>query len=384
MLLVINASPWHRAKKAERLAVLKAVARETNCPILYCNQVGAQDSLIFDGSSCVISSYGEVRQQLPSFVSAFALVEVIERQPIWAHNPLAFENLVNHADSVLNDLYQALCLGVRDYVYKNGFSRVLLGLSGGIDSALTLAIALDALGKESVRAVMLPSVYTSSMSLEDAEAMAKQVGVRYDVLPIGELVSETNALLSPLFMGKSIDATEENLQARLRGVLLMALSNKHGELLLTTSNKSEAAVGYSTLYGDMCGGLAVLSDVTKHWVYALSHYRNRLGRIIPERILQRPPSAELRPDQTDQENLPPYDILDAIIEFYVEQGLSIDEIVAQGFERGVVQRMIRLIHQNEYKRQQSAIGLKVSAAIFGDDWRFPLTQKWLNQGHLSH
>lgn len=379
VLLVVNASPWHRGKKTERLAVLKQVAHRTQRPLIYCNQVGAQDALIFDGSSCVISRYGEVRQQLPSFSPAFALVEMVNRQPIWAHNPLAFENLTEHADSVLNDLYQALCLGVRDYVHKNGFSRVLLGLSGGIDSALTLAIAVDALGKDAVRAVMLPSIYTSSISLEDAEAMVKKIDVRYDIIPIRTIVDEMTAVLQPLFDGKAPDLTEENIQARTRGLLLMALSNKHGELLLTTGNKSEMAVGYATLYGDMCGGLAVLMDVTKQWVYALARYRNRLGHVIPDRILQRPPSAELRPDQTDQDSLPPYEVLDAIIEAYVEQGLGLNELLAKGFNAEIVQRIIRLIHLSEYKRQQSAQGLKVSPCAFGYDWRFPLTQKWLKQ-----
>jgi len=247
-----------------------------------------------------------------------------------------------------------------------------------VDSALTLAIAVDALGKEQVRAVMLPSSFTSSMSLEDAQAMAQDLGVRYDIVSIEAMMSAAMSSLQSLFEGKPVDLTEENLQARARGVLLMALSNKHGELLLTTGNKSEMAVGYATLYGDMCGGLAVLKDLTKRWVYALSHYRNRLGRVIPERILTRAPSAELRPDQTDQDSLPPYDQLDAVIEAYIEEGLSISSIVDKGFDRAMVERVVRLIRLSEYKRQQSAIGLKVTRCAFGRDWRFPITSRQFN------
>lgn len=375
VLLVINASPWHRGKKKERLSVLQAAALRTGRAVVYCNQVGAHDELIFDGSSCVVNAKGEIKQQLPSFSASVSLVEFQGRQPMQAHNPLAFENLLDHPDVVLNDLYQALCLGVYDYVQKSGFKKVLLGLSGGIDSALTLAIAVDALGKESVRAVMLPSPYTSSISLEDAQAMAQGLSVHYDVLPIDGVVQAATESLQPFFEGKSADLTEENLQARTRGLLLMALSNKHGELLLTTGNKSEMAVGYATLYGDMCGGLAVLKDLTKHWVYALSHYRNRLGRVIPERILTRAPSAELRPDQTDQDSLPPYDQLDAVIEYYMEEGESIQSIVDKGFERAMVERVVRLIRLSEYKRQQSVIGLKVTRTAFGRDWRFPIINK---------
>jgi NAD+ synthase (glutamine-hydrolysing) len=376
ILLVLNASPWHRQKKKERLLVLGEAARYTNCPVVYCNQVGAQDELIFDGSSCVIDADGHLQQQLPSFVEALALARFEGIKPLKAFNPMAFDQALDHPNNRLNDLYQALCLGVRDYVEKSGFKQVVLGLSGGVDSALTLAIAVDALGKERVKAVMLPSPYTSEMSLEDAKAMAEELGVDYSVIPINPVVEALLQQLSPAFQGKSPDLTEENLQARTRGLLLMALSNKHGELLLTTGNKSEMAVGYATLYGDMCGALAVLKDLTKHWVYALSHYRNTLGRVIPERILIRPPSAELRPDQTDQDTLPPYDILDRIVEGYVEEGLSIEALVQEGLDVLVVERIVRLIRLSEYKRQQSAIGLNVSRRAFGRDWRYPVVNQW--------
>jgi NAD+ synthetase len=273
-------------------------------------------------------------------------------------------------------VYAALCSGVRDYVEKNHFASVLIGLSGGIDSALTLAVAVDALGRERVRAVMLPSPYNAGISLEDARTMATIAGVRYDEIPIDGVFQSLRAALADEFKGLPEDATEENIQARIRGTLLMALSNKHGSIVLTTGNKSEMAVGYATLYGDMVGGFAVLKDISKTLVYRLAHYRNRFGRVIPERVITRPPSAELRPNQTDQDSLPPYDVLDAILEAYVEEDLSPAEIVARGFAPEHVARVVRLIKTNEYKRRQAAVGIRITPRGFGKDWRYPITSAW--------
>jgi NAD+ synthetase len=273
-------------------------------------------------------------------------------------------------------IYRALCLGVRDYILKNKFPGVLLGLSGGIDSALTLAVAVDALGADKVCAVMMPSPYTAQMSIDDSREMVKLLGVRYEELDIQSAFAALQETLSPLFKGLPSDTTEENLQARIRGTLLMALSNKTGSLVLTTGNKSEMTVGYATLYGDMAGGFAVLKDVSKTWVYRLANYRNSMSRIIPERIITRPPSAELKPDQTDQDNLPPYDVLDAIMAGYVEKNLSIGEIVDEGYTEADVQRVVKLIRIAEYKRRQSPVGVRITDRGFGKDWRYPITVRY--------
>ena len=273
-------------------------------------------------------------------------------------------------------VYRALCLGVRDYIGKNGFPGALLGLSGGIDSAITLCVAVDALGPDRVRAVMMPSRYTARMSLDDAERLAANLGVRYTVLPIAGPFEAFSSVLAPEFAGRDTDTTEENLQSRIRGTLLMALSNKFGSIVLTTGNKSEMATGYATLYGDMAGGFAVLKDISKTLVYRLSRYRNTLSPVIPERIITRPPSAELKPDQTDQDSLPPYDVLDAIMELYVERDLAPAAIIARGFARADVERVVRLLTLSEYKRRQAPVGVRITPRGFGKDWRYPITNRF--------
>jgi NAD+ synthase (glutamine-hydrolysing) len=305
---------------------------------------------------------------MPAFHETLALVDFDGTEPRPVRGELE-EALEAH-------VYAALTLGVRDYVDKNRFPGVLLGLSGGVDSALTLAIAVDALGPERVRALMLPSRYNLSISLDDAREMARIVGVRYDEIAIETIFQSFLATLAPEFEGRAVDAAEENIQARIRGTLLMALSNKFGSIVLTTGNKSEMAVGYATLYGDMAGGFAVLKDISKTLVYRLSHYRNTLGRVIPERIITRAPSAELRENQTDQDTLPPYDILDAILEAYVEQDRSVEEIIAAGHAPEHVRQVVRLIRQNEYKRRQAAVGIRITPRGFGKDWRYPITSQF--------
>jgi NAD+ synthase (glutamine-hydrolysing) len=337
--------------------------------------VGGQDELVFDGASFAVDASGDVAQQLPAWHEAVALLGFEEGciRPVRGSLSTSLEEHV----------YSALVMGVRDYVLRNRFPGVLLGLSGGVDSALTLAVAVDALGRERVRAVMLPSQYNAAISLEDARAMAGIVGVRYDEIPIGPMFDAFQSSLAREFSGMASDATEENIQARIRGTLLMALSNKFGSMVLTTGNKSEMAVGYATLYGDMAGGFAVLKDISKTLVYRLCRYRNGLGRVIPERIITRPPSAELREDQTDQDSLPPYDILDAILEAYVEQDKSPREIVAMGYPREHVGRVVRLIKVNEYKRRQAAVGIRITPRGFGRDWRYPITSAWSDWNDLA-
>ncbi len=365
ILLTLNASPFDMTKLDERLNVLEACSAESGAAVVYLNQVGGQDELVFDGHSMVVDAAGRVTQELPQFKEAFALVHFVDGQPQKAERtPLP---------SVEAQVYNALVMSVRDYITKNGFPGAVLGLSGGIDSALTLAIAADAIGAEKVRAVMMPYRYTSSMSLEDAEAEARALGVDYEVAPIEPMVDGFMSTLSPMFEGKPKDTTEENLQARIRGVLLMALSNKSGNLLLTTGNKSEMAVGYCTLYGDMCGGFAVIKDLPKQWVYRLSVYRNSVSPVIPERVITRPPSAELAPDQVDQDSLPPYDVLDDILERYVERDESVAQMVAAGHSEADVRRVVRLTDINEYKRRQAAVGPRVTPRAFGKDRRYPIT-----------
>ena len=368
LVIVPNGSPYHTRQQAARLAQVEARVRETGLPFIYVNRVGGQDELVFDGASFVMDAGGAIAQQLPAWHETVAIAQFEGATPKAVRGSL---------DTALEPhVYQALVMGVRDYVGKNRFPGVLLGLSGGVDSALTLAIAVDALGAERVRAVMLPSKYSASISLDDAREMARIVGVRYDEIPIGPMFDAFLASLAGEFAGLAPDAAEENIQARIRGTLLMALSNKFGSIVLTTGNKSEMAVGYATLYGDMAGGFAVLKDISKTLVYRLCRYRNSLGRVIPERIITRAPSAELRPDQTDQDSLPPYDILDAILEAYVEHDRAPAEIVAQGLPADDVRKVVRLIKINEYKRRQAAVGIRITPRGFGKDWRYPITSAW--------
>jgi NAD+ synthase (glutamine-hydrolysing) len=375
-LLVLNASPFHEDKQREREAMLVVRAQEVSLPILYCNAIGGQDELVFDGGSCAVSAQGEVIARAALFAEEHLSIVVDKKTEgvrLSAPVPLA---TIPETDAAI---YSALVCSVRDYVNKNGFRGVLLGLSGGIDSALTLAIAVDALGAERVEAVMMPYHYTASMSIEDAEQEARALGVKYSVLPIESAVSAFTAMLHDSFAGLPAvahDATEQNLQARCRGVALMALSNRKGSLVLTTGNKSEVAVGYCTLYGDMAGGFDVLKDVLKTRVYALCRYRNSIAPVIPQRVIDRPPSAELAPGQTDQDNLPAYEILDAILQRYVEQDESAEQIIAAGFPEHDVNRVIRLVDLNEYKRRQAAIGPRITERGFGRDRRYPITNGW--------
>lgn len=367
VLLVINASPFHRGKQAERYQTARARIAEAGLPLIYVNMVGGQDELVFDGGSFAMDAQGTVTAQCPFFSEGLYYLELRDGVPVGEVNPVL---------GLEESVYQALVLGVRDYVEKNGFPGVLVGLSGGIDSALTLVIAVDALGPERVEAVMMPSQYTADMSLEDAEALARRLGVTYRVIPIEPMFDRFLAALADAFGNQPHDTTEENLQARIRGVLLMALSNKFGKLVLTTGNKSETAVGYTTLYGDMVGGFAVLKDVSKTLVYLLARYRNRQDAIIPARTIARAPSAELRPNQTDQDSLPPYADLDAIMERYVERDQSPREIIAAGYAEEVVRKVVRLIDQSEYKRRQSAPGIRVTRRAFGKDRRYPITSRY--------
>lgn len=368
VVIVPNGSPYHTSQQAARRTQIEARVRENGVPFVYVNRVGGQDELVFDGASFVMDAAGAIAQQLPAWNETVAIAEFEGAQPRHVRGVL---------DATLEpNVYQALVTGVRDYVGKNRFPGVLLGLSGGVDSALTLAVAVDALGHERVRAVMLPSKYSASISLEDAREMARIVGVRYDEIPIGPMFDAFLASLTDEFAGLAPDAAEENIQARIRGSVLMALSNKFGAIVLTTGNKSEMAVGYATLYGDMAGGFAVLKDISKTLVYRLCRYRNSLGRVIPERIITRPPSAELRADQVDQDSLPPYDVLDAILEAYVEHNLAPATIVAQGFPAEDVRKVVRLIKVNEYKRRQAAVGIRITPRGFGKDWRYPITSAW--------
>jgi NAD+ synthase (glutamine-hydrolysing) len=368
VVIVANGSPYHTKQQSLRRQHVGARARETGLPIVYVNRVGGQDELVFDGASFVVDAGGEVIQQLPAWHETLALVTLDAGVPKPVRGSLD--------DRLEAHVYEALVMGVRDYVGKNRFPGVLIGLSGGVDSALVLAVAVDALGRDRVRTVMLPSPYTRAISIEDAQTMAGIVGVRYDELPIEPVFGAFLDTLAAEFRDAPPDTAEENIQARIRGTLLMALSNKFGAIVLTTGNKSEMAVGYATLYGDMAGGFGVLKDISKTMVYRLCHYRNSLGRVIPERIITRAPSAELKADQVDQDSLPPYDALDGILEAYVEQDKSPAEIVAMGFEPTHVRRVVRLIKVNEYKRRQAAVGIRITPRGFGKDWRYPITSAW--------
>jgi NAD+ synthase (glutamine-hydrolysing) len=370
LLAVINASPYEIHKQREREEVATARARDVSLPLAYVNLVGGQDELVFDGNSFAMDAAGAVVMRAPSFEEGVFGVEFV---------PDARGRLVPRPGNIAPELsdeasvYRALTLGVRDYVHKHGFPGVVIGLSGGVDSALTLAIAVDALGSENVHAVMMPSRFTSSMSLEDASAQARLLGVKYSVLSIEAMFEATLATLKEEFAGRPADATEENIQSRCRMLLLMGLSNKTGRMLLTTGNKSEMAVGYATLYGDMAGGFAPIKDCSKLLVYRLAHYRNSLDRVIPQRVIERAPSAELRADQKDSDSLPPYEVLDPILEAFIEEDLSVDEIEARGFDRATVSRVLDLVKRNEYKRRQAPPGVRVSRRAFGRDWRYPIT-----------
>jgi NAD+ synthase (glutamine-hydrolysing) len=369
VLLNLNASPFHAGKTVERELLVSRRARAHGLTILYANLVGGQDELVFDGGSFVVDPDGRITQRAPAFVeTALTLKLDADGVPVTAGEeppsaPLGEEETI----------YAALVLGVRDYVRKNGFEGAVLGLSGGIDSALTLAIAVDALGAERVEAVLMPSRYTADMSNEDALEQARRLGVATRVIPIEPAFRTFLDLLEPIFAGQPVDVTEENIQARCRGILLMAISNKSGRILLTTGNKSEMAVGYATLYGDMAGGFAPIKDVPKMLVYRLAHYRNSRSPVIPERVLTRAPSAELRPDQTDQDSLPPYEMLDAILKCYIEDDEGVEAIVAQGYPADVVKRVARLVDRNEYKRRQAPPGVRISQRAFGRDRRYPIT-----------
>jgi NAD+ synthase (glutamine-hydrolysing) len=374
LLVNINASPFHRGKGGEREAVVANRVAETGCPAVYVNLVGGQDELVFDGESFVLDRSGRLAMRAPACQEGLYAIDFERREG--RLSPLAGEVAQRPSEEAV--IYQALVLGVRDYVQKNGFRGAVMGLSGGIDSALTLTIAVDALGADQVEAVMMPSRYTADMSLEDARLEAEALGVVYREIPIEKPFAAFLEALADSFAGREPDVTEENIQARCRGVVLMALSNKQGRMLLTTGNKSEMSVGYATLYGDMAGGFAPIRDVPKLLVYRLAAYRNSLGRVIPERVLTRPPSAELAPDQTDQDSLPPYEILDPILEGYIEKDMSIEELVAQGFDLETVRRVATLVDRNEYKRRQAPPGVRISTRAFGRDRRYPITSGFVS------
>lgn len=371
VLLVLNASPFHIEKHPTRVSTTQQRGKETGMPVAYVNLVGGQDELVFDGGSFALNRAGEVAVQAPQFEESLTLVEFRDGDFLSGERTPLLEK---HAS-----VYRALSLGVGDYVGKNGFPGVVLGLSGGIDSALTLAIACDALGPDRVHAVMMPSPYTGQISIEDARTLANNFGVRYTEIPIEPMFAAFKRSLSEAFKGRAEDVTEENLQARIRGNILMALSNKFGDLVVTTGNKSEMAVGYATLYGDMAGGFALLKDVSKTLVYGLARWRNREREMIPQRVITRAPSAELKPGQTDQDSLPPYAILDAIIEAYVEYDLSPRDIVAAGYDAETVLRVIRMVDRSEYKRRQAPIGVRVTHRGFGKDRRYPITSHFRPQ-----
>jgi len=366
-LVNISASPFQRGKQRLRKEIMTRICNRFSVPLLYVNQVGGQDSLLFDGHSLVMNKSGEIC----AWASQFEEDMIIVDSESWRG-----EQHGRKGPGELQSIHEALVMGVRDYAVKCGFSSAVLGLSGGIDSALTAVLACDALGAENVLSVALPSPYSSAASMEDAMSLAENLGCRFEVIEIHELFETFNKNLEPLFVGREEDLTEQNIQARIRGNLLMALSNKFGHLLLTTGNKSEMAVGYCTLYGDMSGGLAVISDVPKQLVYELSGYINRETEIIPKRIITKPPTAELKPDQCDQDDLPPYEILDQILELYLEQGYSLKEIVARGFDERMVRDVFNRIRMNEYKRKQAPMGLKVTSKAFGSGRRYPNVQNY--------
>ncbi len=374
LLLVLNASPLHLGKTEERIQVLRDRVLATGIPAIYANLVGGQDELVFDGASFALDAQGHCVMRMPQFEDALAYADFSAGQLTATEQvePLTIEA----------EAYRALVVGVRDYIGKSGFKGAIIGLSGGIDSALTLCVAVDALGADKVHAVMMPSPYTAQMSLDDSREMIRQLGCSYDEIAIAPAMKTYEDMLSSLFAGLPSDTTEENIQARIRGNLLMALSNKTGKLVLTTGNKSEMAVGYCTLYGDMAGGFAVIKDVYKTLVYRLSRYRNTLcvsAPVIPENIIVRPPSAELKPDQKDQDSLPEYEVLDAIVKAYMEEDRSPREIIAAGLPEADVRRVVRLLRIAEYKRRQAPIGIRITPRGFGKDWRYPVTNRYQDE-----
>ena len=367
ILLNLSSSPWHNGKSNVRETLIKAAAERCGCPVFYCNAIGGNDELIFDGNSLAVTAEGKTIGRLNSFKEDLQVIASDEEKEV-----------DSSSQDEMEAIHDALTLGLRDYAHKSGFKKALLGISGGIDSAITAAIAVDALGSENVIGISLPSAISSQHSKDDAATLAKHLGITYHQLPIAELVEASERALKSIFEGVERDITEENIQARSRGVLLMAVSNKFGALLLTTGNKSELAVGYCTLYGDMAGGLAVISDLPKVKVYTLARWINREKEIIPWNSIEKAPSAELRPDQKDEDSLPPYDILDQILEFYVEEGKSSDQIIAAGFDEATVKDVIRKVDLNEYKRKQAAPGLKITPLAFGVGRRIPIVQRYIS------
>ena len=372
LVISINASPFHLHKQQKRLDIIQAASKKHHCPIVYVHLIGGQDELVFDGGSLVVDAAGTLCASAPYFKEALLTVDFdTNQQPT-----CSTDNTANVAVDEAALMYDALVCGVKDYIEKNNFHDVLLGLSGGIDSALTCVIAVDALGADRVSSVMLPSRYTARMSIEDADSLAKQLGITHNIINIEPLFKTALNDLTPFFQGKASDITEENLQSRVRALILMALSNKLNKLILTTGNKSEMAVGYATLYGDMVGAFAPLKDVYKTWVYRLATYRNKISAVIPTRIITREPSAELRDNQADTDTLPPYECLDQILTYYVEQDLSLQEMITLGIDKDIAMRVIQMVDRNEFKRRQAAPGVRVTPRAFGRNRRYPITNKF--------